>query len=406
MRMKKDQKIPQIRVKGFTQEWNEHLLNYYLETSQEKNFDGLYQKEDVLSVSGDYGIVNQIEFQGRSFAGASVSNYGIVHTMDIVYTKSPLRYEPYGIIKTNVGNPGIVSALYAVYHPKENIYSPFIQVYFNFDSRLNSYLRPIISKGAKNTINVSDSTALSGTVCFPQYDEQKVITAVFYNLENLITQRQSKLEKLRSIKISMLEKMFPKDGADVPEIRFKGFIEPWKRHKIGDFLTESRVIGHTGKDAKKLTVKLWGKGVVEKTDIIEGSVHTQYYVRKKGQFMYGKLDFLHAAFGIVPPHLDGYESTLDLPAFDLSNINDQFLMNTVIQKNFYLKNGMIANGSRKAKRIHADTFLQMDILTPCIEEQTKIGAYFLQINNYILYIEQELEKLQSIKKALLEKMFV
>ena len=98
--MKKLPKFPQIRVKGFTQEWSEHLLNYYLETSQEKNFDGLYQREDVLSVSGDYGIVNQIEFQGRSFAGASVLNYGVVHTGDVVYTKSPLKENPYGIIKT------------------------------------------------------------------------------------------------------------------------------------------------------------------------------------------------------------------------------------------------------------------------------------------------------------------
>ena len=122
--------------------------------------------------------------------------------------------------------------------------------------------------------------------------------------------------------------------------------------------------------------------------------------------MYGKLDFLHAAFGIVPPHLDGYESTLDLPAFDLSNIDSQFLMSTLTQENFYLKNGIIANGSRKAKRIHVDTFLEMDILTPCIEEQLKIGAYFSHVDNFILCKQQQLEKLQSIKKALLEKMFV
>lgn len=122
--------------------------------------------------------------------------------------------------------------------------------------------------------------------------------------------------------------------------------------------------------------------------------------------MYGKLDFLHAAFGIVPPHLDGYESTLDSPAFDLFNIDGQFLMNTVTQENFYLKNGIIANGSRKAKRIHVDTFLEMDILTPSIEEQVKIGGCFLQIDNLIISVQQELNKLQSIKKALLEKMFV
>lgn len=265
---------------------------------------------------------------------------------------------------------------------------------------------PLISKGAKNTINVGDEAALLGAVCFPERDEQQAITNIFSNLENLIVQSQAKLEKLQHIKLSMLERMFPKGEEVVPKVRFKEFSDSWEKHKVGNFLTESRIIGNTGLTAKKLTVKLWGKGVVEKSDAYGGSAHTQYYVRRAGQFMYGKLDFLHAAFGIVPDSLDGYESTLDSPAFDLSGIDGQFLMNTVIQENFYLKNGMIANGSRKAKRIHADTFLEMDLLTPSIEEQKKIGDYFVQLDEQISFAQIEIGKIQNLKKALLEKMFV
>lgn len=397
---------PQIRISRFTKEWNHALLSHYLETSKTKNFDESFKKEDVLSVSGDAGVVNQMEYQGKSFAGASLTNYGVVSTDDVVYTKSPLRYQPYGIIKTNIGKPGIVSALYAVYHPKENVYAPFVQTYFNLDKRLNEYLLPLISKGAKNTINVGDEAALLGAVCFPECDEQQAITNIFSNLENLIVQSQAKLEKLQHIKLSMLERMFPKGDEVVPKVRFKEFSDSWEKHKVGNFLTESRIIGNTGLTAKKLTVKLWGKGVVEKSDAYGGSAHTQYYVRRAGQFMYGKLDFLHAAFGIVPDSLDGYESTLDSPAFDLSGIDGQFLMNTVIQESFYLKNGMIANGSRKAKRIHADTFLEMNILTPSIEEQKKIGDYFVQLDEQISFAQIEIGKLQNLKKALLEKMFV
>ncbi len=99
--------------------------------------------------------------------------------------------------------------------------------------------------------------------------------------------------------------------------------------------------------------------------------------------MYGKLDFLHAAFGIVPENLDKYESTLDSPAFDLHGINGQFLLNRVLQKNFYINNGMIANGSRKAKRIHENAFLDMNILLPSIDEQNKIGQYFESLENLI-----------------------
>lgn len=404
--MTEKKNVPQIRISRFTKGWNKELLSYYLETSKAKNLDESFAKEDVLSVSGDAGVVNQMEYQGKSFAGASLVNYGVVSTNDVVYTKSPLRYQPHGIIKTNMGNSGIVSALYAVYHPKETVYAPFVQTYFDLDKRLNGYLRPIISKGAKNTINVGDDAALLGTVYFPEYDEQQAVTNIFSNLEALILQSQSKFEKLQHIKLSMLEKMFPKDSADVPQIRFKEYSGSWEKHKVGDFLSESRIVGNTGLTAKKLTVKLWGKGVVEKSDAYGGSVHTQYYVRKAGQFIYGKLDFLHAAFGIVPKELDGYESTLDSPAFDLSGIDGQFLMNTVIQENFYLKNGMIANGSRKAKRIHADTFLEMEILTPTVEEQRKIGNYFVQMDKQISFAQLEVVKLQNLKKALLEKMFV
>ena len=98
--------------------WEQRKLSEYLDVSTEMNTEDIFTKQDVLSVSGDFGIVNQIEFQGRSFAGASVSNYGVVHTGDVVYTKSPLNSNPYGIIKTNKEKPGIVSTLYAVYHPK------------------------------------------------------------------------------------------------------------------------------------------------------------------------------------------------------------------------------------------------------------------------------------------------
>lgn len=157
----------------------------------------------------------------------------------------------------------------------------------------------------------------------------------------------------------------------------------WEQRKLGDFLTISKIPGHTGADAKKLTVKLWGKGVVEKIGKIGGSKNTQYYIRRAGQFMYGKLDFLHAAFGIVPENLDKYESTLDSPAFDLHGINGQFLLNRVLQKNFYINNGMIANGSRKAKRIHENAFLDMNILLPSIDEQNKIGQYFESLENLI-----------------------
>lgn len=200
--------VPEIRFPGFTGEWEEKRLEDYLEVSNEKNEHKAFSKEDVLSVSGEYGVVNQIEFQGRSFAGKSVVNYGIIKTGYVVYTRSPLKSNPYGIIKTNKGKPGIVSTLYAVYKNKGNGDPNFIQVYFEQDTRTNNYLRPLINKGAKNTIQVSPENALKGKIIFPSKEEQQKIAIFFQALDNLISFHQREYDKLKELKKGLLQQMF------------------------------------------------------------------------------------------------------------------------------------------------------------------------------------------------------
>lgn len=183
---------PKIRFQGYTEDWEQRKLSDYLEVSKQKNRSQLFGKEDVLSVSGEFGIVNQIEFQGRSFAGASVANYGVVEAGDVVYTKSPLKSNPYGIIKTNKGKTGIVSTLYAVYKPKNDADSEFVQIYFESDFRMNTYMQPLVNKGAKNDMKVSDENALKGSVAFPKIEEQRAISRYFSHLDHLITLHQHK----------------------------------------------------------------------------------------------------------------------------------------------------------------------------------------------------------------------
>ena len=171
--------------------WEQRKLSHYLDVSLENNSELKFDKSDVLSVSGDFGVVNQIEFQGRSFAGESVSNYGVLRTHQVVYTKSPLKANPYGIIKTNKGKDGIVSVLYGVYQPKENVCSELIQTYFEQDARLNNYLKPLVNKGAKNTLLISDEAAINGEITFPkQYEEQVKIYSLFEKLDSFITLHQ------------------------------------------------------------------------------------------------------------------------------------------------------------------------------------------------------------------------
>lgn len=258
------------------------------------------------------------------------------------------------------------------------------------------------------TIKTITKEALSNfTISFPSIAEQKKLGKFFEQLDDTIALHQRKLDLLKETKKGFLQKMFPKNGAKVPEIRFPGFTEDWEERKVGDFLNESRIKGSDGSVARKMTVKLWRKGVVPKEEIYSGSSATQYYIRKSGQFMYGKLDFLNQAFGIVPSELDGYESTLDSPAFDIGeNMNSIFLLEYVSLTRFYKYQGNLANGSRRAKRIHVDTFLEMPIPTPSFEEQTKIGGFFKQLDDTITLHQRKLDLLKETKKGFLQKMFV
>ncbi|MDQ7181596.1 restriction endonuclease subunit S, partial [Staphylococcus epidermidis] len=116
------------------------------------------------------------------------------------------------------------------------------------------------------------------------------------------------------------------EHTNTPELRFPEFREEWNIEQVSDFLIESKIVGHKGNQAKKLTVKLWGKGIVEKESIFKGSSNTQYYIRKAGQLMYGKLDFLNCAFGLVPTELNNFESTIDSPSFDFIKGDKKFLL--------------------------------------------------------------------------------
>ena len=200
--------VPKVRFKGFNEEWRTKRLSDCLLVSHDKNADNIYTVNDVLSVSDDYGVKNQIELLGRSYAGKSVTNYGILHKGDIVFTKSPLKSKPFGIVKMNTYKTGIVSVLYAIYKANKNISPLYIHYYFDPAWRLNKYLSPLVNKGAKNTMNISDEYALSGEIMIPSFQEQQKIAAYFENLDKQISLQTQRLEKLKQIKTSCLDKMF------------------------------------------------------------------------------------------------------------------------------------------------------------------------------------------------------
>ena len=357
----------------------------YLEVSSEKNRDNRFTKDDVLSVSGEYGIVNQIEFQGRSFAGASVSNYGVVENGDVVYTKSPLKSNPYGIIKTNKGIPGIVSTLYAVYKPKEITDSKFVQIYFELDSRMNSYMHPLVNKGAKNDMKVSAANALKGMVYFPKKDEQEMISLYFSNLDHLITLHQRKCDQTKNLKKYMLQKMFPQNGAKVPEIRFDGYTYDWEQRKFGSLLEETRNKTIFEDEDTLLSCAIDGMYLnSELFSHFRGSSNIGYLKVKKNDLILSAQNLhlgncnvnLRFEHGIISPAYKVYE---------LVGCNPLFMQAWVKKdstKDFFLKSST-EGASVCRKNIVWEELYKQELPVPSIEEQTKVGEYFYSLDHLI-----------------------
>ena len=407
--------VPNIRFKGFDGEWKESLLNEKLIPSREKNTQEVFSKDDVLSVSGDYGIVNQLKFKGRSFAGVSVAPYGVVHTNDVVYTKSPLKKQPYGIIKTNKGVDGIVSTLYAIYSCAKGVYPNFVEDYFNSDERLNSYLRPLVRKGAKNDMKISLEGALAGKVWFPEYEEQKMISDFFELLAKNIISVQTKLDKLYALKKTMLVKLFPQGDSLLPEIRIKGYGGEWKNIELGEI---SIKVTEKNSD-RKYNITLTNSaeyGVIDQRDFFDRTISNEtningYYVVRPNDFVYNPRVSTIAPVGPINRNSTGITGVMS-PLYYVFRVHDiDLLYLEYFFKNHSWHQFMYLNGNNGARSdrfsISDQVFRKMPICTPIDKkEQSAIGQYFKTLDKQFHLYEQKLSKLKNLKSAFLKNMFV
>ncbi|WP_284180365.1 restriction endonuclease subunit S [Rhabdaerophilum sp. SD176] len=236
--------LPKLRFPEFQDAsgWRITKLNSLLFEAKHRNRSLKLGPADVLSVSGEYGCVNQIEFMGRSYAGVTVKDYHVVEHGDIVYTKSPLKKNPYGIIKENKGKRGIVSTLYAVYRPFPECSATYLDHFFSVDFHLNAYLQPIVRKGAKNDMKVNNADVLKGDICVPTLPEQQKIADCLDSADALIAAQGRKVEALRAYKKGLMQQLFPQEGETQPRLRFREFegTGEWKEvrlNTLGDLVS-------------------------------------------------------------------------------------------------------------------------------------------------------------------------
>jgi type I restriction enzyme, S subunit len=204
-----DEIAPHLRFPDFkkVRGWQKVRLGKVLSEHKLKN-DGKCQ---VHSVSVHKGLVNQIEHLGRSFAASDQSNYNLVRPHDIVYTKSPTGDFPFGVVKqSRIAKNAIVSPLYGVFTPKNIHIGQIVDTYFESPARANRYLEPLVKKGAKNTLQISNETFLSGSIYLPaEEDEQERVANFLSNLAALIDLEIKKLDALKIHKRGLMQQLFP-----------------------------------------------------------------------------------------------------------------------------------------------------------------------------------------------------
>lgn len=228
--------VPKLRFPGFSAPWAYEPLAKFLKEHKLKNTAG----RDVFSVSMEYGIVNQIELLGRSFAAADTSHYTIGRRYDVVYTKSPLKAFPFGIVKQcKFDGEVALSPLYGVFSPPNPHVGLMIEAYFESPNRAKKFLSPLCQKGAKNTLQITNTTFLSGRLPLPaEPAEQQKIAECLSSVDELISAQARKVDELKTHKKGLMQQLFPREGETQPRLRFPEFQNAgeWEESPLSDFI--------------------------------------------------------------------------------------------------------------------------------------------------------------------------
>ncbi len=248
-------------------------------------------------------------------------------------------------------------------------------------------------------------------------DEQRWIGEHFQSLDNLITLHQRKYEKLQVMKKSMLEKMFPKQGSNVPEIRFDGFTDAWEQRKLGEVV--ERIVRKNENLESTLPLTISAQhGLIDQNEFFDKRIASKdvsgYYLVRKGEFAYNKSTSSDAPWGAIK-RLDRYESGVLSTLYIVFRILDEekacsdYLV-TYYSTDLWHKGvqAIAAEGARNhgLLNIAPADFFETDLMLPNnIAEQQKIGAYFSNLDHLITLHQRKYEKLLDCKKAFLTKMF-
>ena len=394
---------PKIRFKGFTKDWEQRKFSEFVENVAVRNREGL--ELECYAVTNDRGFISQKEAH---------DDFGYMADVDkTAYNIVPPNSFAYNPARINVGSIGyyagtenvIVSSLYEVFQTADYVEDGFLWHWFK-STHFPKWIERL-QEGSVRLYFYYDKL-IQCEMKMPSLEEQKKIGKYFDNLDHLITLHQRKCEQTKKLKKYMLQKMFPQNGAKVPEIRFDGFTYDWEQRKFGSLLEETRNKTIFEDEDTLLSCAIDGMYLnSELFSHFRGSSNIGYLKVKKNDLILSAQNLhlgncnvnLRFEHGIISPAYKVYE---------LVGCNPLFMQAWVKKdstKDFFLKSST-EGASVCRKNIVWEELYKQELPVPSIEEQTKVGEYFYSLDHLITLHQRKCDELKKMKKFMLQNMFI
>ena len=398
--MTEQAKVPAIRFAGFTDPWEQRKFSDMYEVNNERNTDCELGYDRTLSIA-------TMTFNGgNGAADDSLNSYKVIRVGDIAFEGHANKVHAYGRFVLNDAGDGLMSPRFSCLRPiVEQRYS-FWKYYIPHEETM----RPILVKATKSGTMMNElvpDDLMRESILAPCLAEQEAIGDCLSQLDSLITLHQRKYDKLVIFKKSMLEKMFPKDGESVPEIRFAGFTDPWEQRKASEVF---QIVDDRGHPTLPVLSATQNQGMIYRDDSGRYIGHDEsneigYKRVLPGDFVVHLRSFqggfAHSQYeGITSPAYTVFR------AKEPTSHSDRFWKHWFMSEHFIAGLSTVTYGIRDGRSISVDEFMNTFLAFPAVEEQAAISRLFDYLDDLITLHQRKLELLQNIKKSLLDKMFV
>ena len=332
---------------------------------------------------------------GRSFAGASVLPYHIVRLGNIVYTKSPLKEYPYGIVKANTGKDGIVSTLYAVYSVKDNANYKFIEYYFSLANRANRYFKPIVRIGAKHDMKIGNQEVLANQVIFPTVKEQEKIAGFLSLIDDRISNQNKIIEDLKMLRSAIIERKYHQDSSKLSCIG-DAIVQTSKRNKTGvlhNVLSVSNIHGFV-----KQSEQFEDRNIASEDT-------SNYKIVERNEFAFNPARINVGSIARLMTYENGIVSPMYICFRTKDCLQPEYLEYFFETKQFVFEMKRRLEGSVR-QCLSFDGLCNIPFIIPIMEQQQRIEQHISVLTQKIQLENDILRLLHEQKSGLLNQMFI